>query len=656
MGRSGCRAVFLLACILGSFPPPPAGAQVFEEPRIERIECVGNQAFDDETLEAQMLLEFPSWLRPFRSKPRYRRNVFPKEMRRIEAFYRRQGFGGASVWLDSLIALSKPPKPGTKPRGEEKVALVLGVREGPRTLLREVRYTPQQVLSLEELRRSTPIEPGHPYPFGAAHRGHLTRALRIAYLSRGYLGVSVADSTILAADSTEAVLYFKIEPGPQYHIRNVRIAGNEQTGADVIHHELTFAPGEVYDYTRVQESEQNLYSTVLFRRVTIREESLDAPRRSVDIAVRVEERKMTFVEGSVGIGRRNNYEAHAIGRFGLRNLWGRGHALEWQSTVSYDLEQGGDNYFVEQRMRYVDRYFFGAPVRLVPQLAYSIDRRSDDVELNRVRFDLPAFWKGGRYTQLSFGPFASFTTTTLEEESDDLLETRALTFGVSRNSTDNLFDPHRGDVRSLSLQRAGFGGDNHFNRVTGSFTRTQRLGPTVLAFGLRAGWVESFGPSREASAADIGIAGVPFEFLFQAGGNTTVRGFDNNSLGPLLTITRVTAPGEAAVVDTFQVHAGTTLLLGNAELRVPLPLFGLINLGSVVFLDAGNVWRDTETLGSARFGLHFDDPYAGPEDMRYSYGFGLRYGTPFGPIRVDLGFPIKRNGRRIVHLGIGHAF
>jgi len=635
--------------MLGSVPSAVTRAQGFEvEPRIQRIDFVGNAAFEDQTLQEQMLLEFPSLLRPLRSRPRYRRNVFPKEMRRVEAFYRRHGFGGVTVRLDSIVALSQ--------KQPAKVAIMVGVREGPRTVLREVRYTPQQVLSLEELRRATPIVPGQPYPFGAAHRGHLTRALRIAYLSRGYLGVAVSDSTLLAPDSTEAVLVFKLEPGPQFHIRAVHVGGNEQTATEVIHRELTFKAGEVYDFTRVQSSEQNLYSTILFRRVTIREESLDVAQRTVDIAVRVEERKMTFVEGSVGIGRRNNYEAHATGRFGLRNLWGRGHALEWQSTVSYDLEQGGDNYYVEQRMRYVNRYLFGSPVRLVPQIAYSIDRRSDDVELNRTRVDVPAFWRSGRFTQLSLGPFASFTTTTLEEESDDLLETRALSFGISRNSSDNLFNPRQGDVRSLSVQCAGFGGDNHFNRVTGTYSRYERFGPVTLALGLRLGWVESFGPSREASAADIGVNGVPFEFLFQAGGNTTVRGFDNNSLGPRLTVTTVTDPGEAAVVDTFQVHAGTVLLLGNVEARAPLPLLGMLNLGAVVFLDSGNVWRDVEEMTSAPFGVRFDDLYTGASDMRYSYGVGLRYGTPFGPIRVDLGFPLKRNGRRVVHLGIGHAF
>jgi outer membrane protein insertion porin family len=294
---------------------------------------------------------------------------------------------------------------------------------------------------------------------------------------------------------------------------------------------------------------------------------------------------------------------------------------------------------------------------LEPQVAGSIDRRID-AELRRVRLDVPASWRAGRYTTLSAGPFVSLTTTTLEEASDDLLGTRALVAAVTRNSSDNVFDPHRGDLRTLSVQRAGFGGDNHFTRLAGTYTRYMSWHGAVLALNLRTGWVESFGPSREASAADIGIQGVPLEFLFQAGGASTVRGFDTLSLGTRLTTTTVRVEGGTPIaeVDTLEVNAGTVLLIGNVELRLPFPWLGRFHLGSVLFLDAGNAWRDVQEMLDAPFGVRFDEPYESTADMRYSYGAGLRYGTPFGPIRVDIGFPLKRVGRRKWHFGLGHTF
>ena len=643
--RAG-KVLLLLVAWFGA--PGRAHSQDLERelPSIHDIEFIGNPTFDRETLREQMLLEFGSFLHPLR-KPRYQRNAFSKELRRLEAFYHRQGFGGVSARLDTVIVVD--PRHGD-------VDLRIRIREGPRTKLREVRYTPQEVLSLQELRKATPIAPSDPYPFSAAQRGRLTQALRFAFLGRGHLAAVVRDSTILAADSTEAVLIFAVDPGPQFRVRSVTISGNQATDPAFIRRELRARPGDVYSYPRLQESQQNLYNTSLFRRVTLKEESIDIEKRTVDIAVRVEERKMTFVEGSVGIGKRDDYEAHVSGRGGHRNLFGRGHIIDLQSTIAYNLELLGDNYYLDVRLRYVNPHLFGSPVRFDPQVAYSFDKRID-AQLERIRIDVPFSLRKGRYWAFSVGPFASLTTTTLEEATDDLLGTRAIQAAVTRNSSSDLFDPHQGNVATFSAQRAGFGGDNYFTRLAGAYRRYIPLGNSVLALGLRTGWVESYGPSRE-SGADIGIEGVPFEFLYQAGGGSTVRGFDNNSLGRLLTTTTFeTNEGTTtATVDTTEVHAGTVLLIGNMELRMPLPWLGRFKLGSVVFVDAGNVWNNVREMVDARFGPRYGEGYEGLADMRYSYGVGLRYATPFGPLRVDLGFPLKSFGRRRFHFGLGHTF
>src|SRR5439155_21659040 len=106
------------------------------------------------------------------------------------------------------------------------------------------------------------------------------------------------------------------------------------------------------------------------------------------------------------------------------------------------------------------------------------------------------------------------------------------------------------------------------------------------------------------------------------------------------------------------LQAGTGLLLANLELRTPVPLLSRLNLGAVLFLDAGNTWADFRAFKQAPFGLRFGDHYQGLEEMRYSYGLGLRYPTPVGPVRLDMGLPLKSwgwRGKRF-HLGLGHTF
>lgn len=638
--------ILALAILCGA---AAASADQYDQdlPVIQDIQFVGNERFDADALRKQMLLSFPSLKHPLRPRPRYRRNVFARELRRVEAFYQRQGFAGASARLDSVLA-----DPGGR-----TVRLRVRVREGPQTILREVRFLPQPVVTLDELRRVSPFAPGDPYPFSPAMRGRATRAVRLAFLARGYLAVSVSDSIALSPDSTSARLFYHMDPGPQFTIRAVSITGNIQTQQELIRRELRFEAGEVYSYTRVQESQQNLYNTSLFRSVSFVEQKLDLENRTVDIAVRVLERRMAFVEGSVGFGRRDEFEARVSGAWGHRNLFGRGHALEARSTLAYNLEKKGDNYFAEQRLHYTQPHLFGSAARFSPQLSYVIDQRQDRVQLRRFRLDAQSSLQAGRYTTLAAGLSAAFTTTKLQEggATDDLLETRALSLSMTRNSSDNLFDPRRGEQRALSVQRAGFGGENEFTRLTAAYDRYLPLGRSVLALGLRTGWVEAYGRSRAASAADIGIRGVPFEYLFQAGGGSTVRGFAENSLGAGLTVTR-RDQDNVARVDTVGVQAGTVLAIANVELRTPLPLLSRWKLGMVLFVDSGNVWEDLQSMRHAVKDPHFDAPYLGLADLRYGYGFGLRYPTPFGPVRLDVGFPLKRHGRRHFHIGLGHTF
>jgi hypothetical protein len=69
-------------------------------------------------------------------------------------------------------------------------------------------------------------------------------------------------------------------------------------------------------------------------------------------------------------------------------------------------------------------------------------------------------------------------------------------------------------------------------------------------------------------------------------------------------------------------------------------------MGAAWFLDAGNTWEDLDARDAPGTAL---SARIGSEDVRYGYGFGLRYPTPFGPVRLDIGVPLKRNGRRQFH-------
>jgi outer membrane protein insertion porin family len=214
---------------------------------------------------------------------------------------------------------------------------------------------------------------------------------------------------------------------------------------------------------------------------------------------------------------------------------------------------------------------------------------------------------------------------------------------IARDVRDDVLEPHSGTLVSADGELA--------TRALGS-----QVGLTKMF--IRGFWYRGFGPRRMvfASGARLGVATgfprevqlvnpdgsvvtttvreVPASERFFAGGDTTVRGFAQDTLGEPETISTHGFP-----------KGGNAMIVLNAELRVPI----WRELAGAVFVDAGNVYAT-----AADFSLM---------DMRGSTGFGFRYRSPVGPIRVDLGFKLDRRviagtlePRTQLHISIGQAF
>jgi outer membrane translocation and assembly module TamA len=131
------------------------------------------------------------------------------------------------------------------------------------------------------------------------------------------------------------------------------------------------------------------------------------------------------------------------------------------------------------------------------------------------------------------------------------------------------------------------------------------------------------------------VEDLPASERFFAGGDTTVRGFSLDRLGTEETITETGFP-----------RGGNGVVVLNAELRVNV----WRSLGMVGFVDAGNVFLRASDIDLT--------------DLRPATGFGLRYRSPIGPLRVDLGFnldprelvPGRLERRPVLHVSLGQAF
>jgi outer membrane protein assembly factor BamA len=193
-------------------------------------------------------------------------------------------------------------------------------------------------------------------------------------------------------------------------------------------------------------------------------------------------------------------------------------------------------------------------------------------------------------------------------------------FNLIQDRRDDPIDPHTGIYNTIDLGLAtkAFGSQASFGRVLGRNATYYRLGPKlVLARETQLGIEPAFAIPATADPTDP----VPFPERFYGGGGNTMRGFPENQAGPRDLLTGFPLGGSA-------------LFFNNTELR--FPLYGS-NINGVIFEDAGNIYS---SLGKISFRTDQRD-ITDFDYMVHAVGFGVRYRTPVGPIRVDLAYSIN---------------
>jgi outer membrane protein assembly factor BamA len=600
----------------------------------------------------------------------------------IVELYRIRGFAAASL-TSAVEVLPAESRGGVSFR---PVDIRLTVVEGARTLVGSVGVKGQAAIAEGRLRPLLALTTGRPFyrPLLAADRDSLASL----YRNEGYLSASIAFETALVGGNGDQALdvSWVIREGPRTLVDHILVSGNVRTSTALIRRELTLRPGAPLGAAALIESQQRLSALGLFRRVRIVElPRSGSPNR--DVLVEVEEAPSTSVTegGGIEVGRRlrpsetgpaeERIEVAPSGFFDVtrRNLWGKNRSISFFTRVALrprdpaadnpDPTDTGGYGFNEYRVlaTYREPRAFGTTgdaqltgfIEQGVRASFNFNRKG--VRAEYARLLRPTVTATGRYT---FDYTKRFDEQIAPE--DQLLidrlfpQVRLSTFfaGVLRDSRDDVLDPQRGAVLGLdgSVAARRLGSEVGFVKsfVQGFVYRRLPGRGYVVAAAARVGLAVGF--AREVQRFDengnpvIGADGQPvFDSVkdlpaserFFAGGDTTVRGFALDRLGTSETID-----------DDGFPQGGNGLLLLNAELRAPY----WKGLGLVGFVDTGNVFK-----------------YAGDidlGDLRVASGFGVRYRSPIGPLRVDLGFKVhplllESGGREkgyVVHISLGQAF
>jgi outer membrane protein insertion porin family len=601
------------------------------------------------------LTEFDSLLKVREGQP-FAATRLDADVQAIEDLYHRRGFAAARVSTAVAIVTQTPP-PAQVP-----VSVRAVVTEGPSTTVDAVRFTGNAALAEAALRARVKLRPGAPYVPGqlAADRD----AVQLAYQDLGYESATVDATPTFSDNDTHVAVTFAIGEGPQVFVDHVLIVGNVRTSTSTIEHELQVKAGDPFSLAAINESQRRLTALGLFRRARITE-LRHGGETTRDLLVTIEEAPSTTAGygGGVEVGRvvvaapdgevaaeRFDVAPRAFFEIGRRNVFGKNRSLNFFSSVAFHSQESAAN--VEYRAigtfrepRIFDTTadaFINATIEQQRRSSFNFSRRSISADIAR---------KLSRAVSVTVSYQIQRTSVFDEQLSDEdkpLIDrlfpnVRLSSFSSSliRDTRDDPVDSTRGAYTSISGQVAGraIGSQIGFGK---SFATAQlfRVLPgtnrVVFAGSARVGLAWGF-PREVPDADGQTVSDLPPSERFYAGGDTTIRGFALDRVG-----TRLTPPQASDTLDADLLPiGGNGLMIFNAELRAPV--FG--GLGVVGFVDTGNVFSRVSQVDLLQ--------------LRTAVGSGLRYKSPFGPIRFDLGFKVNRQpgeGLTAWFISFGQAF
>ena len=655
------RRVGPAMAVAAALPAAPLAAQVHDR-AVTSVRFRGNRVLDAITLgmsistsPSDCFLNIAQLRHVGLCQPRpFDELEFRRDVVRLSLLYRQRGYYDARV--DTVVA-----------RGERTASVTFRIVEGLPVRVESVavRGTDAVVPEAAILRRLS-FRPGQPFDRLAFEGAADTIGLLLK--DRGHPFVQVYRGFDVDRTARRARVSFDVVPGPRARVGEIRLVGPQAVAAGTVRHAIGVREGDWFSQRALLDAQRDLYDTELFAFADVavaRDSTVGGVDSLVRLQVQVSEGVRDRLRLGAGYGTIDCFRAQgtwAAGGFlgGTRRLEAAAKVSKLGAGSPTDLGLRrtlcpvlADDPF-SQRVNYITSLGFTQPQFLARHNELSVsafaERRSEFKAYERQAVGgvvALTFGAGLRLPvtvayRLSYGRTAADPATfctffdRCEESTVALLSERrreaALVVTAVRNTASPALQPSSGGTYLLEATHASplIGSDSLivFNKVVGEATwyrRVPALRRWVLAVRLRGGVIR---PGL-ALVADSAIRFVPPEERFYAGGPSSVRGFDRNTLGPVVYVAdslRIDATSGDTVPDGLRTSpvGSYAILLANVELRIPAPLFSE-RMRLAAFVDLGRLW-DMGEQGMVSAGY------------RVTPGIGVRILTPLGPIRVDVAY------------------
>ncbi|WP_433915436.1 outer membrane protein assembly factor BamA [Polynucleobacter paneuropaeus] len=577
--------------------------------KIQEINFIGNKVFSESTLTGMMQLQVGGWLSWYTKDNLYSKQKLTADLETIRSYYLNRGY--LEFVIDSTQVSITPDK--------KSIYLTISIKEGQKFTVQKISLAGELLGKEAELMQLVQLKQGD--VFSSAKLTASTKAIADLLGSYGYAFATINPQPDIHREQSEVDLTLVVDPGRRVYVRKVNISGNAKTRDVVIRREMRQFESSWFDGDKVELSKKRLGRLGYFTENNVTTQDVPGSPDQVDVNVDVKEKPT----GSVSLGAGYSSTEKVILTAGINqdNAFGTGQSLGLNASlgkVNQSLALSNyDPYFTEDGIsRFSDIYYrTSKPLYYVGDPDYKIQSVGTDLkfgvpytEVDRVFFGtaLEAYQISTtintpqpylNYAQ-SYGISPPGYPATLNTYNIPL------TAGWARDGRDSALIPSEGSLQQLSSEVGTPAGNMTYYRLFGQYQKYHSFSKAnILSFNGEVGYGQAYGSNP-----------FPITKNYYVGGIGSVRGYAPGSLGPTYYNTNY---------GTYQPTGGQSKIVTNVEYTVPVPGSGTEKtLRMFTFVDGGNAFGENINLV-----------------LRYSYGLGISWISPLGPLKFSYGIPIK---------------
>jgi len=592
--------------------------------KVTAIEVGGNHYFRTDAIRERMYLRTASFLQF--PHGRYSENLLGRDEDSIVNLYQSNGFRDVKVTHQIEDKDDLRHKIHT-------VAIFIYIDEGPQYLVHTLTLKGIERLDAGNIRSL--LSSVENQPFSEYNVAVDRDAILAQYFENGFANATFEWSVKPASEPHKIDVEYVVSEGTQEFVRQVIYNGNTHTRTRLINQALELNPGDPLSPTKLTDTQRRLYDLNVFARVDTAIQDPDGETDSKYVLYDLEEAhrysmRIGFGAEFARIGGCQTCLDAPAGQTGFSprvsfdltrsDLWGIGHSITLGTRVST----------LEQRALLTYRWpRFGGNSKLTFSITglyensrnvntFSYKREEGSLQLEQRLSKSVKLYYSYTYRRVGIDEATLKITPFLIPLLSQPVKLGLLSGSLIQDHRDDPVEPHKGYYNSLDIGVAEhvFGSDRDYLHFLARNSSYYRLGKRfVFARSTEFGDIYAFHYGTDASDA------VPLPERFFGGGSTSNRGFPDLQSGP-------------RDPETGFPVGGTALLFNQTELR--FPLIGE-NIGGVLFHDMGNTFS---SLSAISFRVHQQN-LQDFDYMVHAVGFGIRYRTPVGPLRVDLAYSIN---------------